>query len=402
MKSRLVLPAGALLALTMTLQTACSTGAAKQTPLMEEVGVEDVTTRELQVMVYGFGWHCAGTLELAAQKIQDNADSPEVRQNAILWKMNAVPVIYQAVFNNYPLGGLTSVWGFCVQMRMFLTTGAGKNLFGDWQDIAVESARELETAAEELTRSIVVNVDFTLFQEGMERYARNHPIDNLLFVRRGDSMEFFKRVAGTSAGGLAAAASMNEEMQMLSDRMAILTVTVPKQVQWHTELMLAQAPEFIAEQRDSTIAALQNESWEMLKPLMLYLEEVRKQVTADFTEERMAVLAGIASERIAVLEALGEERNVVLERIGAERNLTLEQLSALTLSSIEQMMQETGELSKETADHIFWRAFQLLALPFLALLVICIVVLLMIRDGINRYMRLMAAGKGRDHSGAIE
>jgi len=236
----------------------------------------------------------------------------------------------------------------------------------------------------------------------MEQYAHNNPIDNVLFVRRGDSVEFLTRVAGTSEGGLAAAASMNEEMQVLSDRMAIFTVSVPKQVQWYSELMLAQAPELIVAQRDSAIAVLQSESWEMLKPMMLYLEEVRKQVTVDLKEERMAVLAGIASERIAVLEAFGEERNVVLERIGAERNLTLDQISALTLSSIEQMVEETGELSKETADHIFWRAFQLLAVPFLALLVVCIVVLLMIRDGINRYMRLIAAGKARDHPGAIE
>ena len=44
------------LLIAMTLFAAgCSTKAPKQTNFMEQLGVEDVTTRELQLVVYGFG-----------------------------------------------------------------------------------------------------------------------------------------------------------------------------------------------------------------------------------------------------------------------------------------------------------------------------------------------------------
>jgi hypothetical protein len=191
---------------------------------------------------------------------------------------------------------------------------------------------------------------------------------------------------------------MDEQMQSLSDRMALLTVSIPKQVQWHAELMMAQAPSFIDEERDSTIAILEKETVAMLQPLMLYIEEMREEVTNDIAQERIAVMKGIASERIAVLEALVEERNVVLERIGEERNLTIEQIGALMLSTVEQMVDDTGNLSKKTADHIFFRTIQLLALPFLGLAVFCVILLLMIRNGINRYLKILAEAKGVDGS----
>jgi len=402
MKSKIITLAGALMALALGLATACSTGAPKQTDLMEEFEIEDVTTRELQLIVYGFAVHCAGTVELAAQAIQDSSDSPEMRENAILWKINAVPVFYRAAFGHDPLGATINTWALCVQQRQFFTTGAGNDLFGDLQDIAVEASREIEAGVVDLAKTILADKDIALFQEGLEGYATDSPIENLLFVRRGNSTNFLKNVAGTSAGGLAAAASMSEEMRSLADRMTIFTVSVPKQVQWHAELMIAQAPELIAEQRDSAIAVVQKESWSMLEPLMEFMANERELIASDITRERAAVLEGIASERIAVLHALVDERNFVMEQITSERNLTMEQLNAITLASIELMIKESGEFSKEAIDHVFWRALQMLALPFLGLVVVCVIVLLMIRDGINRYLRLLAAEKGRSQAGPMD
>lgn len=402
MKSKLFTLLGALAVLALAIVTACSTGAPKQTELMEEFGIEEVTTRELQLIIYGFAVHCAGTVELAAQAIQDSSDSPEIRENAILWKINAVPVFYRAAFGHDPLGSTINTWALCVQQRQFFTTGAGNDLFGNLQDIAVNASREIEKDAVELARTVLVDKDIQVFEEGLESYATDNPFDNLLFVRGGDSTNFLKNVAGTSAGGLAAAASMSEEMRSLADRMSIFTVSVPKQVQWHAELMMAQAPELIAEQRDSAIAVVQKESWNTLEPFMEFMSKERELIAANITRERSAVLEGIAAERIAVLEALVQERNFLLEQVASERNMTMEQLNALTLASIEHMIKESGEFSRNAIDHVVWRLLQLLALPFAALVIFCVVVLLLIRNGVNRYLRLLAVEKGRSQSGPMD
>ena len=399
MKKNSWLNLGTLLVLVTILVAACSTGAPKQTNLMKDFGVEDVTTRELEVIVYGFAVQFAGAVELAAHTIQDSTNSPEVRKNAIMWKVNAVPVIYRAAFGPDPLGSLSSLWAFSIQMMHLFTTGAGQNLFGEWQRVAVEAVQGIEADAQELASSVMPNRDIPQFRSTLVDYAKNHPIDNLLFVRGENSFKFLKEVAGTSGGGLSAAASMSEEMRSLADRMSILTVSIPNQFQWQAELMMAEAPEFIAEQRDSTLVAVEREYWNMLRPLMEFMAKERDLVSDDVSRERAAVLKGIAEERIAVLEALAEERNFAMKQVAEERNATMEQLTTLTLQSIERLIEESSKSSQGAIDHVFWRAFQLLAIPVAGLIVFCIVVLLMIRNGLERYLKILAAEKSHGRSG---
>ena len=65
----------ATLTLVVAIVASCSTGAPQQTELMKSFAIEDFTSRELTVVVLGFGAHYAGIVELAAQAIQDSADS---------------------------------------------------------------------------------------------------------------------------------------------------------------------------------------------------------------------------------------------------------------------------------------------------------------------------------------
>ncbi|UCH82756.1 MAG: hypothetical protein JSW50_09765 [Candidatus Latescibacterota bacterium] len=368
---------------------ACSTAPPSQTEFMRKMGVEDVTTRELQLMVYAFGTQFGGSVELAANKIQQNSNSPDIKRNAILWKVNGIPLIHRAMFSPDPLGGLSGTWALCVQMREFFDTGAGKDVFGQWQYIAVDAVRSLETQAQDMAAAVIGESQLATFQRGLESWALENSFENMLFVRVGDSSEFLRGLAGDTAGGLAAAASMNVVMQTINDRMAILSAYIPRHVQWQTELLMAQAPELIAGQSDSIMAVVESNVAGMLEPLLAFWIQEREIMTAYLSSERSAVLEGIAAERLAALRALADERNVILERITQERNLTIEQINALTLTAMENMLAESKELSTSTIDHVFWRTIQLMALPAVVLLVVCVAVLLWIRNSINRYLRLL-------------
>jgi len=378
------------------LAAACSTGVPKQTQLMKDVGVEDVTTRELRMIAYGFGAHCAGVVELAAQTIQDSTDSPVVRENAILWKMNAVPVIYQAAFTADPLGAITSMWAFCVEMRVLFTTGAAGDAFGEWQDIAVKASKDLEAGAAAVAASVLPDEYMARLETGLVAYAEKRPFDSLHFVRKGGNIEFLKAIAGSSSGGLVAAASMSEEMKALSDRMNIFTVTIPRQVQWQNELIAVRLAALVDAKADSALALFTTESGTILDPLLMFMTRERDLMMAYLSDERSAVIEGIATERIAALESLAEERTAVLEHLTSERSMMMEQINVMTLASIKQMLDESQELSESAIDHLFWRVLQLLALPFIILLALSVVVLVMIRNGIRRYVDTVeAAGRNK-------
>jgi hypothetical protein len=126
---------------------------------------------------------------------------------------------------------------------------------------------------------------------------------------------------------------------------------------------------------------------------MVFLQQEREEIATDIGQERAAVLAGIAAERMAVLQALIEERSLVLEAIAQERNMTMEQMNAVTLEVIDHMLQKSEDLSTVAVDHVFRRAIQLLVLPFLVFLVVCGIALVMIRNWIRRYLRLLESGQ---------
>ena len=96
------------------------------------------------------------------------------------------------------------------------------------------------------------------------------------------------------------------------------------------------------------------------------------------------------------VESLAEERTAVLEYLTSERSMMMEQINVMTLASIKQMLDESQELSEAAIDHLFWRVLQLLALPFIILLALSVVVLVMIRNGIRRYVdTIEAAGRNK-------
>ena len=93
---------------------------------------------------------------------------PSIREAAVRWKINSIPAMQAAVFQLDPLAALADAWGLCAQMERFFATGAGKDLFGDSQRIAVQDSLTLSEEAAALARS-VVGVD------GCHLCARNPP-----------------------------------------------------------------------------------------------------------------------------------------------------------------------------------------------------------------------------------
>jgi len=341
---------------------------------MEHFGVEE-NSRELQVLVYSFADGFAGGVEVAADQIYNSSHSGEIRENAVLWKMNAIPVMYKAAFMEDPMGALLNCWTFCIQMRVYFESGAGQETFGEYQSIAVDASKRLEKQATELAERIITTQDVDI-RESMVAYATSNPIENQLFVRPPGGERFLKATAGGEAvGGLAAAASMNEGMRQLSDRMGIFTVSVPKQVQWQTELIMARTPMIVAEQRDSLIAGFDEGSVSMAS----FIEKERAIMMAFISAERSAALIQLVETRSILLKTLADERTLVLQAITDERNETMEQLNVMTLGSIESMLSESGELTTSTIDHLFLRTTQLLSLIFVGILVLCAVIFVMIR-----------------------
>jgi len=93
-------------------------------------------------------------VQTAADEISAAETDPSIREAAVRWKINSIPAMQAAVFQLDPLAALADAWGLCAQMERF-ATGAGKDLFGDSQRIAVQDSLTLSEDVAALARSVV-------------------------------------------------------------------------------------------------------------------------------------------------------------------------------------------------------------------------------------------------------
>ncbi|MCE9625867.1 MAG: hypothetical protein K8R69_10525 [Deltaproteobacteria bacterium] len=88
----------------------------------------DLTAEQLRLQVADFVVVFGGMVERGADEIIENSDSPKAKENALLWKANAIPVCQMAAFQFDPMVGLLDLWAFSSQMTEFFENGKGAHL----------------------------------------------------------------------------------------------------------------------------------------------------------------------------------------------------------------------------------------------------------------------------------
>jgi len=115
-----------------------------RTPTMEQRGIE-FTTAGSKVRIYDFQSLFASVVESSANEIMENEEDIQIHESALRWKVDAIPATQKAVSQADPRAAFGDVWGLTAEMLLFFEEGAGKDLFGDSQSVAVDASRFLES-----------------------------------------------------------------------------------------------------------------------------------------------------------------------------------------------------------------------------------------------------------------
>ncbi|UCE02156.1 MAG: hypothetical protein JSW67_13025, partial [Candidatus Latescibacterota bacterium] len=287
--------------------TGCSPKIASQTAFMKERGVE-MTAHELRVRNYILAEYFAARVEESADQILEASSDSAVREDAILWKMHAIPAMQAASFFGDPLGALGSEVIFCVQMRQYFDDGYGKDVFGEQQDVAVATSVELEEAAYAAAELALPSADMDTIRVRIDRFAAANPIRSPRFKRSSDDPVLSRAFTeDTTVGGLRAASAMTEQMRDLSDRMALLTDYGPRQARWQVQYLREQVPGMAATARDTVLAGL----FPVMDEFMRFMD-LQRGLGFDLAQaERQVILETMASERLAATDLLVKERQAV-------------------------------------------------------------------------------------------
>lgn len=381
-----------VLAMLTVMLPACSTAPADKSVFMGEVEGLDVTKRELQTALYNFAVHFAGQVELASTEIYSSTQDARIRRAAIEWNLNAIPEMMKACFSHDPLAGMLSSWAFAIQMREFLEHGNGREAFGPYQETAIKAAEKIEEDISRLAHAVWPEGDIDEYEQRVAGFAAANPLKNMRFVREGFEREVLEAMGAGVAGGLGAVGAMNEQMVALTDRANLMVPLLQRQIYWHTAMIKEDSREFVAEMADSMVAALGNEMFGHLDPLFEFIDQQRALIAGDVARERTAIFGSIAQERSEVLNALAAEREEILTAIDNERIATMRDVETLILSVLETVRQEAQTGATSSVDHFYTRALQVLAIPFLLVAIFIVVVMVWVRNTVNRVLQRIENG----------
>ena len=98
------------------------------------------------------------------------------KRAAIMWKIRAVAACQNAIFEAPPIPAFIDLATLGVQMNEFFETGAGKELFGERQQTAIDATRAIRMEMERLVRDALTEKQYSDAQADILAFARENPI----------------------------------------------------------------------------------------------------------------------------------------------------------------------------------------------------------------------------------
>jgi len=358
-----------------------------RTARMTQLGVQQ-TAAESKVHLYEYLRWFGAEIVAAADDVRVTEKDPVVQESALRLKANAVSSMQVAVFQRDPLAALADAWALTAAMARFFADGNGKDLFGGSQSRVLEALHGLEVEVEELAQGIVGKERVDAVRPEIQRFVRENPIRDLSFGRRSAGLRASAVTAaawGTSV--TSAVAQIDETARELSDRLTIYAEQLPQIARWQGEILLLQSErEFLTkpvtniddidkrlgtiDDNFATVTGFVTSTPAIIaaeRTLMLEaLARERTTLLSEVDRQRVATLVSLTAEREAILAAIADLRGATFTDLGTQTERSLDRMDKLSTATV----QDVGRVSRDTIDHLFWRALELLLVGCAAFVVL--------------------------------
>ncbi len=364
----------------LTLLAAGCASTPSTSPVMDEVGTIEISSRELRLRMYDLQTRMAVDIERAADQIILETDDPQVRHNALLWKANGIPALHLSVFQPDPMGSLLDVSIFSNQMRDFFDHGAGRDLFGDQQPIAVDACGKICADVLSVGVAAAQQDSFPEAKALVDNWCAENPFEDLSF-RRESTLTLWAAVVGDArASGLAAVGSMEDGMADMIGRSKIYARDLPKVAMWQAEAVASgyvtpeDAQAFLVQFRDMEaemdLIAVRFDEF-VARVDTMYAESWR-----GIAREREALMQGVDLQRVATLVYMHAEVEAMQDFVRQER--------AAIMVDAEAMRTNLDGQARGLIDHMIWRLAQLATAILAVALLVGVVLIRLARRGGSR------------------
>jgi hypothetical protein len=354
----------------------------KSAPRAEQA-TYNMTADQLRLQLDDLAGVFTGSIEQAADRVIAESADRQVERHALLWKINAIPMAYRALFQTDPAVALIDTWAFSLQMVVYFEKGHGKDDFDQWHAIALDASRQLETALKEVARKTRTDENVQPLEEKILIWVEDHPIQPD-FIYRDTAIPVLSSQSGQrQLGAVQTVGKLALSVEDISFRLFLYMDLLTKQARWQAELVMAdadddkagiqsgiaslydleaaarrmtavveQAPDLVARERETMLRDLQKERLAVLANI----DAQRLGTLAYLTRERKAAVEDLKSLQRAITEILQSERKTIIKSIDSQRTTLLAEIESAGNRIVENALQQ----SRQVIDHFFTRLVQLL------------------------------------------
>ena len=335
-----------------------------ETTLMKEAGIE-ISITEYKIRLREFGYRFSGIVELSADEIISKTSNDEIKKQALLWKIYAIPAMIRSLSINDPFAAGLDAWILSVQMLHYFEDGYGKDLLGEYQNIAITASRLIVSDIENLARETKVMNDISRGQKITKDWTNNNPIKNNRFLRIS-AIDTVAHIIGSAGFDLGTTVeSIAISVYELKDQVTLYTNYLPKQIKWQIEYaayeMFGDSTMENMMQNLNTITRSTERISKVIEESPLLVEELQQSSLDNINYQRLATLTALTDERIAIMESIKLERIAILQDINRERIETLDRLEKISNKAVNK----TTIFASDIIDKIFWRVLIILAVVFI-------------------------------------
>ena len=333
---------------------------------------EDVvaTQEQLRLRMRALAEPLSGHVVESADRIIAGTTNRAVQREALLWKIEAVPAIREALFRPDPFTAVTDIWVLAWQMNDYFESGRGKQALAESASIAVKACQEMEAEVNTVAASLTRSGDVSDVRKFAQQWAKEHPIHASIGGRESLVSLALERKTPASFSAQRAAGTALETMDDLTRRLDVYSVQLFDQARWQAELVAMNLASEYQLEKAMPLAdkAVQSaaEAVAILKRLEPALNDtlaVAKSTPEVIGRERAAALQSITKEREATMKELREtiaaERATALEYITKERQATMKDLRQTLVDEHKALTDDVEKIGGRQVDHAVFRVSQL-------------------------------------------
>jgi len=324
-----------------------------------------VNSEQMRLRMRSLVQPMSGVIVAAADEIMAGTADRSVRRHALLWKIDAVSALREALFQANPTTAVMDAWVLTYQMGDYFEAGPGKAGLGGAHDVAVTTCRQLEDEMARVAATMAISGDVSRARAFARSWAAAHPIVRSIAARESTLSRVTELDVADSLSAREIVGNASVTIDDLNRRLEIYSAQLPEQARWQAELLamdLAQKYELerampLAEAAVKS-AGRAADAADRAVPALERAVAVAETAPGLLTAERKAVTGAVSDEVTRALAFVRQERILTLGQIADERVAATRDVRDVIAGERQAIVLEADRMSVRVVDHAFRRLGQ--------------------------------------------